>query len=286
MTLGHSGEVFQVDRERQAMARPARRRLVLCLLAISLTINVLGIGLFAFRAARKGGIRYVMERLNLRDAVAEPLPFQVEKRAEYRKLPHTEGEIVFVGDSLINQGPWAEFFGPIKNRGIGGETGLGVLDRLDDLTKGQPHKVFLMIGTNDLAIDLPIDQIVRGYRKIVERIRSDSPRTQIYALSVTPVNQGIATDLGYDNQQIQELNRQIRALAAESEIVEYIDVASALTDADGNLRRDLTVDGIHLNLEAYLILNGLLRDFVNGRESPRAAVATGRDPAQDGGPSK
>jgi lysophospholipase L1-like esterase len=286
MTSGPSEEVFPVARDRPAAAGPERRRLPHFLLSISRTINVLGTGFFAVRAARKGGIRYLMERVDLRDAVSEPVPFQVDKRAEYRRLPHTEGEIVFVGDSLVNGGPWAEFYGPIKNRGIGGETVAGVLDRLDDLTKGRPQKIFLLIGTNDLAADVPIAQIVRGYRKILERIRSDSPRTRIYALSVTPVNQGVPRGPVHNNGQIQDLNSRLRALADEFDHVEYVDIYSALTDTDGSLRRDLTVDGLHLNLEAYLILNGLLRDFVNGRERPRSTGEEGRESATDQGPSK
>ena len=56
----------------------------------------------------------MLERLDLRDAVPQREPFQVDWQAMYRKLPNTEGEIIFAGDSLVASGPWAEFYPPSR----------------------------------------------------------------------------------------------------------------------------------------------------------------------------
>ena len=283
------GQAPPVPREPAAAAaakpRPARSRLVLAILVLSLAFNLVIVVSSTIRVERKGGMRYLLERLDLRDAVPEPAPYQVDWRAGYRKLPHTEGETVFLGDSLTVQGPWAEFFGPIKNRGIGGDTVGNVLERLGDVTEGRPEKIFLMIGTNDLAADLPIAQILRGYRKILDRIRAESPRTRVYALSVTPVNQHVPKGPVHDNRQVRELNDGIRALASEYENVEYVDVASPLLDGDGNLRQDLTYDGLHLKLEAYLIMEKRLRDLVNAPRHSRAKIEDGHRADRDHGTS-
>src|SRR5262249_3033624 len=148
---------------------------------------------FAARVMQKGGVRYLLERIDLRDARHQLLPFQADWRARLRKLPNTAGEIIFAGDSLIADGPWSELYSPIKNRGIGGETTAGLLDRLDELTESQPRKLFLLVGTNCLAADIPVAQVVRNYRKILGQVRRESPQTQVFLLSVLPVNQGLAS---------------------------------------------------------------------------------------------
>ena len=59
--------------------------------------------------------------------------------ARYPQAARTRpGEVVFAGDSLVADGPWAEFYSEIHNRGIGGETTSGLLGRLDEITEGRP----------------------------------------------------------------------------------------------------------------------------------------------------
>jgi lysophospholipase L1-like esterase len=240
-----------------------RRRGVLALLVVSLSINAICLGFATVRVMRKGGLRYLLERLDLRDAPHPPsLPFQEDWLANARRLPNTPGEIVFAGDSLIGAGPWAELYSPIKNRGIGGDTTAGLLDRLDEITESHPRKIFLLIGTNCLAADIPAPQVVRNYRKILERIRQDSPRTKTYLIAVLPVNQHFAKGPVHDNATIRDLNAQLKQLASVMETVTYIDATPALSDAQGDLRKELSRDGLHLTLEGYLVLGKLLEPYV------------------------
>ena len=251
-----------------------RPRLVIGLLIASLSANVLGLGFALARIHRLGGLPYVLERLEIRDAKPKVLPFQIDWQARVRKLPNTEGEIVFAGDSLIAEGPWAELYSPIKNRGIGGETTAGLLARLDEVTESRPRKVFLLVGTNCLDMDISIDQIIRNYREILRRIRGDSPATRIYALGILPVNRSLAApgEMTYDNPEIRETNRRLRALVAEFPGVEFVDLSDALADPDGDLRKELTYDGIHLTLDAYLILGERLKPSVLGPDAPAAGA--------------
>lgn len=250
-----------------------RRRGILALLVVSLSINTLGIGFMTFRVMRKGGLRYLLERLDLRDAVHPLLPFQEDWRARLRKYPNTAGEIVFVGDSIIAEGPWSELYSSIKNRGIGGETTAGLLDRLDEVTESLPRKVFLLIGTNCLAADIPVAQVVRNYHKILERIRNDSPRTKTYLIGVLPVNQHFANGPVHDNGMIRDLNDRLKQLASEIGNVEYIDASVALSDQQGDLQKELSKDGLHLSLDGYLVLGKLLEPYVVAAESDSAATA-------------
>src|SRR5258708_3203562 len=123
---------------------PTGHRFLYVVLIASLALNALAAATVTTRVLRKGGARYLLERLHLRDGEHTTLPFQADWRARFRRLPNTEAEIVFAGDSLIARGPWSELYSPIKNRGIGGETTAGLLDRLDELTESQPRKIFLL----------------------------------------------------------------------------------------------------------------------------------------------
>jgi lysophospholipase L1-like esterase len=241
---------------------PSRRRLLDALLIVSLALNVLGGAAVAGWVVRQGGIHYLLARLDLRDAKQTPAPFQVDQLARLRMLPDTEGEIIFAGDSLVADGPWAELFSTIKNRGIGGEMTSGLLGRLDEITGRRPRKIFLLIGTNCLAVDLPVAQVVRNYREILGRIRAESPQTRVFVLSVLPVNRHLPQKPTQQNATIRDLNRRLRDLVGEFEGVTFVDVFDALADARGDLRNDLTTDGIHLNIDGYLILGRLLNEHV------------------------
>jgi lysophospholipase L1-like esterase len=45
----------------------------------------------------------------------------------------------------------------------------------------------------------------------------------------------------------------------------FLDVFDALTDAHGDLRDDLTTDGLHLSIDGYLVLGRLLEGHVIDR---------------------
>ena len=50
--------------------------------------------------------------------------------------------------------------GDVENRGIGGDNTFGMIDRLPDILKSKPRKIFLMAGINDLTGGQPVDTIV------------------------------------------------------------------------------------------------------------------------------
>ena len=116
-----------------------------------------------------------------------------------------------------------------------------------------------------IAADIPVAQVIRNYRKILERVRRESPQTQIFVISVLPVNQRVTKGLAHGNATIRVLNVRLRDLAGQFESVTFLDVFDALTDASGDLRKDLTTDGLHLNLDGYLVLGRLLESHVVDR---------------------
>jgi lysophospholipase L1-like esterase len=180
----------------------------------------------------------------------------------FQKLTDKKVDIVFLGNSITERGDWNELLPGkrVANRGIGGDNSFGVLARLDGVIAQRPSQVFLMIGINDLGRGLPVEVIVNNYRRILGRLRAGLPGTRIYLQSTLPLNESL---LKYDylkgkNVKVKQLNEEVKKLAAEYGGT-FINLHEALADAQGELKKEYTVDGIHLKTEAYLAWVGYLR---------------------------
>ena len=224
-------------------------------LVASLALN-LGLGGYL---ANSGGWRRLLLRLDLVELPHDPVKFQIEDAAKYRLLPNTPGEVVFAGDSLINEGPWAEFFSPIRNRGIGAERTDDLLVRLDEILDSRPKQLFLLVGSNDLSQAVPPAQLLRHYRTILERVRAESPATATVVCGLLPVNRGFNSPLVYTNDEVRAVNAQLKELVAEFPPARFIDLAPELADDRGDLKPELTKDGLHLNVRGYLAIKDRVR---------------------------
>jgi lysophospholipase L1-like esterase len=172
----------------------------------------------------------------------------------YRSMPNQKKEIVFLGNSITEVGEWQELLPgkPVVNRGISGDVVWGVLARLDEVTASKPAKIFIAIGVNDIKRGVPTAAIAGAYRRILQRIKQESPKTKVYVQSVLPVNEGMLAAIykNITNARIQDLNTQLQALAKEYRYT-YVNIHPALVDATGQLDKNLSTDGLHLKLVAY-----------------------------------
>lgn len=183
----------------------------------------------------------------------------------YDHLPDTRNEIVFLGNSITDGAEWYELLGNkrIRNRGISADVTEGILLRLDAITKLKPAKIFIMIGVNDLARNMTVNEITANYTTILERIRAESPKTKVYVQSVLPVNPATGMALNHTNKTdlIMELNARLKDLAAEFGHT-YIDLFSVMADANNHLPRKYSIDGLHLTYEAYRVWTETIRQYV------------------------
>lgn len=167
----------------------------------------------------------------------------------FSQMPNEKKEIIFLGNSITEAGEWQELVPGkrVKNRGISGDVTYGVWARLDEVLASKPSKIFLLIGVNDLKRGIPVDTIVSTYRRIVEKIKATSPKTTLYIQSVLPVNETMLNETykKVTNSLIIALNEKLVQLAASTRCV-YADVRSIMQDANGQLTKELTTDGIHL----------------------------------------
>ena len=156
-------------------------------------------------------------------------------------------EIVMLGDSLTEWGNWHELVPEFRviNRGIAGDTSFGVLERLQEVIDRRPKLVFVMVGTNDLGLQVQPDTLLRNLREIVTRLR---------AASITPVAQSILFRgrwLQEDNTTIAAVNADLAAVCAAHGI-RFLDL-NPLMAPNGWLPDEMTYDGVHLTAAAYKV---------------------------------
>lgn len=172
-----------------------------------------------------------------------------QKRDFFHAYPIHPGDIVFLGDSLTDGARWDELFPglPVKNRGINADLSTGVLARLGDIVNGHPAAIFILIGTNDLPwFEHRADaDIIITYTNILAEIQNTSPETRVFIQSIFPRARSY-------NKRILHLNRELKILA-ENFGCAYIDIYSKLVDPTGQLRSELTNDGLHLLAAGYRI---------------------------------
>ncbi|HKM18502.1 MAG TPA: GDSL-type esterase/lipase family protein, partial [Aliarcobacter sp.] len=80
-------------------------------------------------------------------------PYYLSKVSQFNELKDSDKfSIVMIGDSITDGAEWYELLqnSEVQNRGIGGDTTNGVLDRLNTINKSI-KKAFIMIGINDIG---------------------------------------------------------------------------------------------------------------------------------------
>jgi len=181
-------------------------------------------------------------------------------------MPTGPNKTIFIGDSITDGGEWAAFFGSpnILNMGISGDVSKGVLARIDAVIRIKPKQVFLMIGINDLSGGIAEDSIATNIGLIVEKLKRESPKTNIYVQSILPVNDSFGMFAGHTSKsrQIVATNTLLQKLCEEQK-VEYIDLYHHFVEANSDrLNPIYTNDGLHLVGAGYQCWIKLLARYI------------------------
>ena len=194
-----------------------------------------------------------LNHANDRDYPLEVSDYYKHRVSVFRSLPETEVKIVMLGNSLNNNALWEELFpmGYIINRGISGDVVDGVCQRLDEIVPDKPAKIFLVTGTNDFINnpEKPAIEVWNSYEKLIQTIRQELPDTKLYVQSTLPPNPKSKFYEGF-NERAMELNKLLDA-GKERYKYFYLDIASLLSDENGDLAEMNTTDGIHLSAIGY-----------------------------------
>ncbi len=198
------------------------------------------------------------------DTVPYALDYHNARLDIFRKEPVIKEKIIFLGNSITQFGDWKTLLNDstIVNRGIAGDNTFGVKDRLSDVIQRQPLKVFIEIGINDISQGVPDAVIQMNINSIVKNIRSGSPATKVFVLSVLPTNDSVKAhypDAFGKNMHVRSVNTGLQT-SAERNGYTFINLCSALSDANGDLDFQYAkADGIHLNPLGYAKWISILR---------------------------
>lgn len=181
--------------------------------------------------------------------------YHEQRATQFELLPTDSNDIIFLGNSITDGGNWSELFDNLncKNRGISADISEGLLDRLEPITTGQPAKIFIMIGINDLSQNVPVLKIAQNYIKIIQNIQESSPQTKIYIQSVLPVNPDYEKFSDHVNKsaQVSQLNWHLRKIASQHSC-SFVDLYSEFITDGTKLNPEYTNDGLHLTGAGYL----------------------------------
>jgi lysophospholipase L1-like esterase len=202
----------------------------------------------------------------------------LHREAQVMAADRPERLAVLAGDSLSLWFP-AELL-PSEmtwlNQGISGETSAGLLRRLDLFDQTRPQTVFVMVGINDLIRGIGPATVIANTEAMIRHLRRVHPRSRIVVQSILPHgDRAIILEqradqvtpvwanqiLAIPNERIRALNDRLAQLA-QNQGVDYLDLHSAFTTADGMLRPDLTTDGLHLSPQGYGVWRSRLATYV------------------------
>ena len=182
-------------------------------------------------------------------------PFRNHRYDSFKILNVTSDNILFIGNSITDMHCWPEVFKtstgeylPIVNRGNSGTYSTEQSNNLESYINGKPKKVFMMIGTNDIAtsggLNFSPEQVLAYVKSMVARIHARSPQTKVYLYSILNNKTGNRVEATW-----LKANQLTKAYAEATDKVTYIDLYDKLTNvANGG---QWSYDNLHLTAGAY-----------------------------------
>lgn len=184
-------------------------------------------------------------------------PFRRHRENAFSAISNAERSIIFIGNSITHMNEWRESFGvpedvSILNRGISGAVSDEVINNLESYIANKPSKIFIMLGTNDLATagimypEYPLNNL----KKIITRIRKETPSTKIYVQSILP------SSVGARSYNVPLTNPLYKAYvdSLKDENVKFIDLYTPLSqNGTNNMKDGTSLDALHPNAAGYAI---------------------------------
>ena len=188
----------------------------------------------------------------------------------------TNAEVVFMGDSITDfwqRGQFGGFF-PGKayvDRGISGQTTPQMLIRFrPDVLALHPKAVLILAGTNDIAGNTgpTPDEIIEGNLASMSEL-AVANRMKVILASITPVSDYHRSNPNATPQTTQRPMTRINAIntwlhdyaGAHGHV--YLDYFSAMTDAQGLLKAELSADDLHPNAAGYAVMAPLAQAAID-----------------------
>jgi lysophospholipase L1-like esterase len=187
----------------------------------------------------------------------------------------SEARVVFMGDSITDNWQQPRFNGffpgkPYIDRGISGQTTPQMLLRFrPDVINLTPKAVVILAGTNDIAGNtgpMSDEEIEGNLQSMAELAKAHG--IKVVLASITPTSayhvgqNGVPQTTTRPMARIKAINDWIKKYAAANGHV-YLDYFSAMVDANGVMKAELTGDDLHPNAEGYAIMAPLAQAAID-----------------------
>jgi hypothetical protein len=213
--------------------------------------------------------------------------------SQTRTKPPSQGTIIFTGSSSIAY--WETLPDDMKplnvvNSAFGGAQYTELVDGVDDLVIFyRPVAVVVYAGDNDLVTPSrkTPESVAGEVRHFVDQVHAKLPNTWIYVLSIKP---SLARRHAWP--KMKECNRLIEEFLRTQNRARFVDIASPMFDANGDLPPDLFIqDGLHPSAKCYAMWTAIIKPILlkrfastNSFETPRSKAAIELDlPVLQGG---
>lgn len=184
--------------------------------------------------------------------------------------------VVFMGDSITDAWPQPRFAStffpgkPYVGRGISGQTTPQMLVRFrPDVIDLKPKAVVILAGTNDISGNTgPVtdEDIQRNLASMAELAKANG--IKVILASITPTSayhtpeRGVPQTTTRPMSRIRAINDWMKQYAAANGHV-YLDYFSAMVDASGVMKTELTADDLHPNAAGYAIMAPLAQAAID-----------------------
>lgn len=211
--------------------------------------------------------------------------FMRQQQEQTRKKYHMmnehakKGAVLFTGSSLMENFPLGELAmsmglaQAVYNRGISGYKTMELWNAREEcIFELEPSKIFINIGTNDIGDhSYKQEKLIAEYRMLLAEIKERLPQAKVYVMAYYPVNTeedfGLPKERFTDlfltrtNEAIDKANEAVQELAEELGF-HYINVNEGLRDGQGRLRKEFSVEGLHMFPNAYWVILNNLRPYI------------------------
>jgi lysophospholipase L1-like esterase len=179
-----------------------------------------------------------------------------------------EKRVVFYGASMTEGwGKYGSTFFPGKpyvNRGVSGQTTAQMVVRFrQDVIDLHPAAVLILAGTNDVAGNMgptTPEMTEENWTSMAELAKVNGIRVIFAGITPTtdfPWRRGL-----HPAEKIRALNAWLKDYCAAHSLT-YLDYYSALVNAEGGMKAELTIDGVHANVKGYEVMAPLAQAAID-----------------------
>ena len=205
-------------------------------------------------------IKRVEQKIGISQSLAEPSEFFHQMLCFHARIDGNvpDHSVIFIGDSITQGLAVNAVVVPSVNYGIGGDTTVGVLQRLSIYQSIENAKaVVFAIGINDIRYRSN-DEIFYNLKAISKKVPSFIP---VIFSAILPIDEDIRSEWqGINQNRIRKLNLKLESLTMKINNLFFVDAGQQLMDINGNLANQFHIgDGLHLNSNGNAIWISKLR---------------------------